>query len=43
VGDHNDIWRLEIENGVENQTLETMVHRFRLIHYNYVTFLLTDY
>ncbi|XP_032796479.2 protein O-mannosyl-transferase 2 [Daphnia magna] len=34
VGDNNDIWRLEIEDGEEGQILETMLHRFRLIHYN---------
>ncbi|XP_046641821.1 protein O-mannosyl-transferase 2-like isoform X1 [Daphnia pulicaria] len=34
VGDTNDIWRVEIEDGEQNQVLETMVHRFRLIHYN---------
>lgn len=33
-GDSNDFWRIEIEGGEERQILETMKHRFRLIHHN---------
>jgi len=33
TGNDNDVWRVVIENGAENEVLETMRHRFRLVHY----------
>jgi len=33
TGDANDVWRIVIENGAENEVLETMRHRFKLVHY----------
>lgn len=33
TGDANDVWRLVIEGGAENEILETMRHRFKLVHY----------
>lgn len=33
TGDANDVWRLVIEAGAENEPLETMRHKFKLVHY----------
>jgi len=33
TGNDNDVWRVVIENGAENEVLETMRHRFRLVHH----------
>jgi len=33
TGDANDVWRVVIENGAENEVLETIRHRFKLVHY----------
>lgn len=33
TGDANDVWRLVIEGGAENEPLETMRHKFKLVHY----------
>lgn len=42
VGDVNDIWRIEIVgNSSENQILETMNHRFRLVQITYLFSLLS--
>jgi dolichyl-phosphate-mannose-protein mannosyltransferase len=33
TGDANDVWRVVIEGGQENEILETVRHRFKLVHY----------
>lgn len=33
TGDANDVWRVVIEGGQENEVLETVRHQFKLVHY----------
>jgi len=33
TGDANDVWRLVIEGAAEGEALETIRHRFKLVHY----------
>lgn len=33
VGDVNDVWRVEVINGEEEEVVKTVVHKVRFVHY----------